>query len=221
MDTYDVIVIGAGPAGSVYRALDQEIDDDVALKVIRPDVFDTDEDKERFVRILRKARRLSQQIIVRVYDVLSSVSVAHTRINVTLVEAVTADVTQGAIDAGLDAIQSADPSEGLNSILVVFSTLNDANQSAVSADDQTEQTTEAAVALFEEVRARLVRQAGPVRAPSVRGRVATRAAGGRRPGQVCGRRRDHRAADADILGGARHHGDDVWRYGRRDPRGAQ
>ena len=160
-------------------------------------------------------------VIVRVYDVLSSVSVAHTTINVQLAEAVTADVTQGVIDEGLDALQSADPSEGLNSILVVFSTLNDANQSAVSAGDQTEQTTEAAVALFEEVRARLVRRAGPVRAPSVRGRVATRAAGGRRPGKVCGRRRDRRADDADLLGGARHHGDDVRRDGRRDHRGAR
>ena len=55
-------------------------------------------------------------VIVRVFDVLSSVSVAHTRINVTLAQTVTADVTREVIDEGLTSIQDADPSEGLNRI---------------------------------------------------------------------------------------------------------
>ena len=41
-----------------------------------------------------------------------------------------------------------------------MTTLNDANQSDVSTADQTEQTTDVAIALFEEVRARESRRHG-------------------------------------------------------------
>ncbi|MCK6571086.1 protein kinase, partial [Myxococcota bacterium] len=61
-------LIGVGPLGAVYRVLDQEIDVDVALKVIHPHLLEDAASREQFSQTIRKARKLSQQNIVRLYD---------------------------------------------------------------------------------------------------------------------------------------------------------
>jgi serine/threonine protein kinase len=61
-------LIGVGPLGAVYRVLDQEIDVDVALKVVHPHLLADAQAREQFSQTIRKARKLSQQNIVRLYD---------------------------------------------------------------------------------------------------------------------------------------------------------
>ncbi len=61
-------LIGVGPLGAVYRVLDQEIDVDVALKVIHPGLLPDEAARENFSQTIRKVRKLSQQNIVRLYD---------------------------------------------------------------------------------------------------------------------------------------------------------
>ena len=58
-------------------------------------------------------------VIVRVYDVLSSVSVAHTTVSVQLPAPVTAEQTSDVIAEGVaEILDSADPSGGLNQLQV-------------------------------------------------------------------------------------------------------
>ena len=59
-------LLGQGPLGVVYRVHDQEIEQDVALKVIHPALL-TD-GAEGFHRTIRRVRQLAQQNIVRIYD---------------------------------------------------------------------------------------------------------------------------------------------------------
>ncbi|MCA9558615.1 MAG: protein kinase, partial [Myxococcales bacterium] len=61
-------LIGRGPLGVVYRAHDQEIEVDVALKVIDAALLPDEDAAEGFVRTVRKVRKLSQQNIVRLYE---------------------------------------------------------------------------------------------------------------------------------------------------------
>ncbi len=61
-------LIGVGPLGAVYRVLDQEIDVDVALKVMHPHLLEDAKARENFSATIRKVRKLSQQNIVRLYD---------------------------------------------------------------------------------------------------------------------------------------------------------
>ncbi len=59
---------GSGGVGVVYRAHDQEIDVDVAIKVINAKLLQTGEEKRLFARETKIARKLSHQNIVRIYD---------------------------------------------------------------------------------------------------------------------------------------------------------
>ena len=61
-------VLGAGPLGVVYRVHDQEIECDVALKVIHSELLVDAETRESFHKTIRRVRKLSQQNIVRLYD---------------------------------------------------------------------------------------------------------------------------------------------------------
>ncbi|MFN3197939.1 MAG: protein kinase domain-containing protein [Bradymonadia bacterium] len=65
-------LVGTGPLGVVYRVHDQEIEEDVALKVIHRSLVEDLEaaEVEELCRAVRKARKLSQQNIVRLYDEL-------------------------------------------------------------------------------------------------------------------------------------------------------
>lgn len=63
-------VVGAGGLGMVYRAFDRVVGENVAVKVLRPEVLAREEDaRDRFLEELRVARRISHRNIVRVHDV--------------------------------------------------------------------------------------------------------------------------------------------------------
>lgn len=61
-------IVGSGGAGVVYRAHDQEIDVDVAVKVINAKLVQTSDEQRLFSRQTKIARKLSHQNVVRIYD---------------------------------------------------------------------------------------------------------------------------------------------------------
>lgn len=61
-------IIGSGGAGVVYKAHDQEIDVDVAVKVINAKLVQTADEQRLFSRQTKIARKLSHQNVVRIYD---------------------------------------------------------------------------------------------------------------------------------------------------------
>ena len=67
---YRVIgVAGVGGMGVVYRARDEEIGVDTALKVLRPDLGGDSSVVERFVSELRLAREVTHKNVVRIHDI--------------------------------------------------------------------------------------------------------------------------------------------------------
>jgi eukaryotic-like serine/threonine-protein kinase len=68
---YEVIeVLGAGGMGSVYRARDLELGEEVAVKVTRPEIAGDPEFIRRFGRELKLARRISHRHVVRMYELM-------------------------------------------------------------------------------------------------------------------------------------------------------
>ena len=66
---YEIIeVLGRGGMGTVYRARDLELDEDVAIKTLRPELLTDATLLARFKDEIRLARRLSDQNIVRTHD---------------------------------------------------------------------------------------------------------------------------------------------------------
>ena len=61
-------IAGSGGAGVVYRAHDQEIDVDVAVKVINAKLVQTADEQRLFSRQTKIAKKLSHQNVVRLYD---------------------------------------------------------------------------------------------------------------------------------------------------------
>src|SRR5262245_5033128 len=62
-------VLGAGGMGVVYRALDRELQEPVAIKTLRPDTVAADPVAlERFKQEIRLARKISHRNVVRTYD---------------------------------------------------------------------------------------------------------------------------------------------------------
>jgi serine/threonine protein kinase/formylglycine-generating enzyme required for sulfatase activity len=61
-------IIGSGGAGVVYRAHDQEIDVDVAVKVVNAKLVQTADEQRLFSRQTKIARKLSHQNVIRIYD---------------------------------------------------------------------------------------------------------------------------------------------------------
>lgn len=61
--------IGAGGMGTVYRALDRELGEPVALKILRPELVSDGASVERFKREIRLARHISSKHVVRTYDI--------------------------------------------------------------------------------------------------------------------------------------------------------
>jgi DNA-binding response OmpR family regulator len=66
---YEVVsVLGRGGMGTVYRARDLELDDDVAIKTLRPELLSDEGSRERFKDEIRLARRISHRNVVRTHD---------------------------------------------------------------------------------------------------------------------------------------------------------
>ncbi|HEU4640971.1 MAG TPA: protein kinase, partial [Gemmatimonadaceae bacterium] len=62
-------VVGSGGMGTVYRARDRELGEDIAIKVIRPRLLAADDTLgERFTTEIRLARRISHENVVRTHD---------------------------------------------------------------------------------------------------------------------------------------------------------
>ena len=62
-------IIGKGGFGTVYRAHDSQLDRDVAVKIPRQGVLETEEDISRFFREARSGARLRHANICPIYDV--------------------------------------------------------------------------------------------------------------------------------------------------------
>jgi serine/threonine-protein kinase len=60
-------LIGSGGMGTVYRARDRELDEDVALKVLRAEVL-SPVDLERFRREVKLARKVTHKNVARVFE---------------------------------------------------------------------------------------------------------------------------------------------------------
>jgi serine/threonine protein kinase len=67
---YEVIEeIGSGGMGSVYRVHDAQINEVVALKIIRPDIATDSEVIERFSQELKTARKIAHRNVCRMFDI--------------------------------------------------------------------------------------------------------------------------------------------------------
>ncbi len=62
-------LVGSGGMGTVYRVRDSELDEIVALKILRPEVADRPEIVERFRREAKLARRVTHNNVARVFDI--------------------------------------------------------------------------------------------------------------------------------------------------------
>src|SRR6186997_1972100 len=61
-------LLGEGGMGAVYRAHDRELDEDVALKMLRPEFASTPDALVRFRREVKLARRVTHPNVARTYD---------------------------------------------------------------------------------------------------------------------------------------------------------
>ena len=67
---YEVLgLLGAGGMGNVYRARDRELDEPVALKVLRPEIAANAAALSRFRREVKLARRVTHPNVARVFDI--------------------------------------------------------------------------------------------------------------------------------------------------------
>jgi len=60
--------LGSGGMGKVYKALDRELGEEIALKSLHTDLMRSTEARERFLREIRVLRRITHPNVVRVHD---------------------------------------------------------------------------------------------------------------------------------------------------------
>jgi tetratricopeptide (TPR) repeat protein len=66
---YEIVaLLGEGGMGAVYRAFDRELDEDVALKVLKPELAAAHDALARFRREVKLARRVTHVNVARTYD---------------------------------------------------------------------------------------------------------------------------------------------------------
>jgi len=69
-DRYDLIsLLGAGGMGEVYRARDRELDEVVALKMLKREIADSPGIVDRFRREVKLARRVTHKNVARTFDI--------------------------------------------------------------------------------------------------------------------------------------------------------
>jgi serine/threonine-protein kinase len=67
---YEVLgLVGTGGMGNVYRARDRELDELVALKVLRPEIAASADALSRFRREVKLSRRVTHPNVARVFDI--------------------------------------------------------------------------------------------------------------------------------------------------------
>ncbi|MFC2163765.1 protein kinase [Acidobacteriota bacterium] len=67
---YEIIEeLGKGGMGKVYKAFDREIDENVAIKLIRPEISANKKIITRFQNELRMARKIAHRNVCRMYDI--------------------------------------------------------------------------------------------------------------------------------------------------------
>jgi serine/threonine protein kinase len=60
--------IGTGGMGTVYKVIDRKINEEMALKILKPEIAPKSEVMERFKNELKLARRISHKNVCRLYD---------------------------------------------------------------------------------------------------------------------------------------------------------
>lgn len=67
-DRYQILEeLGKGGMGKVYKALDKQIDEEVALKLIKPLIASDEKTLARFSNELKLARKISHKNVCRMY----------------------------------------------------------------------------------------------------------------------------------------------------------
>jgi len=67
---YEIIEeLGKGGMGKVYKAFDRDIDENVAIKLIRPEISANRKIIARFQNELRMARKVAHRNVCRMYDI--------------------------------------------------------------------------------------------------------------------------------------------------------
>ncbi|HEY5906913.1 MAG TPA: serine/threonine-protein kinase, partial [Vicinamibacteria bacterium] len=68
-DRFEILaVIGTGGMGIVYKAHDLSLEEDVALKVLRPEFASTQEAARRFQSEIKLARKVSDRHVCRIFE---------------------------------------------------------------------------------------------------------------------------------------------------------
>src|SRR5437763_15480293 len=67
---YEVLgLLGVGGMGAVYRVLDRELDEEVALKMLRPELVAQAGMLERFRTEVKAARKVTSPYVARTFDI--------------------------------------------------------------------------------------------------------------------------------------------------------
>jgi serine/threonine protein kinase/tetratricopeptide (TPR) repeat protein len=67
--------LGKGGMGKVYRALDKKLNEEVALKLIKPEISADEKTVERFRNELRMARKISHRNVGRMYELMEHMGI--------------------------------------------------------------------------------------------------------------------------------------------------
>ena len=68
-ERYEIIEeIGKGGMGKVYKAFDKDIDENIALKIIRPEIASNTQIITRFQNELKMARKIAHRNVCKMYD---------------------------------------------------------------------------------------------------------------------------------------------------------
>lgn len=61
-------VVGQGPLGFVFRAFDEQVDVEVALKLLHPRLLQSEDERVQFSKVIRTSRKFSHPSLARTYE---------------------------------------------------------------------------------------------------------------------------------------------------------